>query len=180
MLRLHAVRPHRPPVSAQKFAASLRVPSEDYSPQEAAKALPRSEGRWERDGNHQKKAMKTNFQQIKLAPGLRVQSSNHQRKGRAFRSNPNTKGDINGDQRELFAVVWMAPAPRKFRLNAGDVIRLNGKLGRVIRVNECSAVIVINQHPRQFTTRFDRHVRFQPKPATLRISPNSEVQILNR
>ena len=54
------------------------MPSEDYSQQEAAKALTRCEGRWERDGNHQKKAMKTKSQNTKPAPGLRVQSSNHQ------------------------------------------------------------------------------------------------------
>ena len=41
-------------------------------------ALTTVEGRWERDGNHQKKAMKTKSTKSKLAPGLRVQSSNHQ------------------------------------------------------------------------------------------------------
>ena len=41
-------------------------------------ALPLCEGRWERDGNHQKKAMKTSRHTKTSAPGLRVQSSNHQ------------------------------------------------------------------------------------------------------
>lgn len=41
-------------------------------------ALTHCEGRWERDGNHQKKAMKTKSQKTQTAPGLRVQSSNHQ------------------------------------------------------------------------------------------------------
>ena len=41
-------------------------------------ALTTVEGRWERDGNHQKKAMNTKSHKSKSAPGLRVQSSNHQ------------------------------------------------------------------------------------------------------
>ena len=41
-------------------------------------ALTTVEGRWERDGNHQKKAMNTKSTKSKSAPGLRVQSSNHQ------------------------------------------------------------------------------------------------------
>ena len=41
-------------------------------------ALTTVEGRWERDGNHQKKAMKTKSTKSQSAPGLRVQSSNHQ------------------------------------------------------------------------------------------------------
>ena len=36
------------------------------------------EGRWERDGIHQKKAMKTKSHNTKSAPGLRDQSSIHQ------------------------------------------------------------------------------------------------------
>ena len=41
-------------------------------------ALTTVEGRWERDGNHQKKAMNTKSTKSQSAPGLRVQSSNHQ------------------------------------------------------------------------------------------------------
>ena len=41
-------------------------------------ALTTVEGRWERDGNHQKKAMNNKSTKSKSAPGLRVQSSNHQ------------------------------------------------------------------------------------------------------
>ena len=33
---------------------------------------------------------------------------------------------------------------------------------------------------REFTTRFDKPVRFQPQPAMFRISGNSEVEILYR
>jgi hypothetical protein len=37
------------------------------------------------------------------------------------------------------------------------------------------------QRPRrEFKTRFDKPVRFQPSPKTFRISPDSEVEILNR
>jgi hypothetical protein len=56
----------------------LPVPSEDHSRQEATKALTSVEGRWERDGIHQKKAMKTKSQNTKSKTGLRVRSSIHQ------------------------------------------------------------------------------------------------------
>jgi hypothetical protein len=56
----------------------LRAPSEAHFPLEATTRSTKDEGRWERDGNHQKKAMKTTSSKSKSAPGLRVQSSNHQ------------------------------------------------------------------------------------------------------
>ena len=79
-----------------------------------------------------------------------------------------------------FGLIWrLAEFP--FRLRAGDVIRLaDGKLCRVLRVNECAAVVIMNRPVRDFKTRFDKPVRFQPPPATFRISPQSEVPILNR
>ena len=40
--------------------------------------------------------------------------------------------------------------------------------------------ILMNRPVRRFTTRFDRPVSFQPKPAVARISPHSEVPVLNR
>ena len=81
-------------------------------------------------------------------------------------------------QAEFVGILWQ-PLQHPFRLHAGDVIRLNGRLGRVIRVNECAAVIVMNRPIRDFKTRFDKPVRFQPPPALFRISPQSEVEILN-
>lgn len=83
-------------------------------------------------------------------------------------------------QAEFFGLLWHTSPEHKFRLRAGDVIRIDGKLARVIRVNECAAVVVMNRQPRQFTTRFDRRVRFQPPPAQFRISSNSEIEILHR
>ncbi len=82
------------------------------------------------------------------------------------------------EQRE-FALLWR-PFPRLFRLRANDVIRLNGRLGRVIRVTECAAVVLLNQAAREFQTRFDKRVRIQPSPVLVRISPNTEKEILNR
>jgi hypothetical protein len=67
-----------------------------------------------------------------------------------------------------------------FRLRAGDLIDFAGQPCRVLRVSESSAVVAITKPPRQFTTRFDVRVQIQPKPAVVRISPNSEVPILNR
>jgi hypothetical protein len=79
-----------------------------------------------------------------------------------------------------FGILWQVDE-YPFRLRAGDVLRFaDGKLGRVIRVNECSAVVIMNRPVRDFKTRFDKPVRFQPPPRMFRISSNSESEILNR
>jgi len=67
-----------------------------------------------------------------------------------------------------------------FRLRPGDSIHYAGQRCQVIRVTDCSAVVAIARPPRQFTTIFGQCVRIQPKPALVRISPDSEVPILNR
>jgi len=67
-----------------------------------------------------------------------------------------------------------------FRLRAGDLIRYEGKPCRVLRVTESSAVVAVTKPAREFTTLFGVRVRIQPKPALVRISPESEVPILNR
>ena len=85
----------------------------------------------------------------------------------------------NHEQGELFGLIWR-PFGAKSRLRVNDIIRMGDKLCRVIRVNECAAVVLINQSPREFKTRFDQPVRFQPAPATVRISVNSDTEILNR
>jgi hypothetical protein len=82
------------------------------------------------------------------------------------------------EQRQ-FALVWR-PFRHPFRLRVNDVVRIDGRLCRVIRVTECAAVLLMNPPLREFTTRFDRHVRFQPRPVTFRISANSPMEILNR
>jgi hypothetical protein len=87
-----------------------------------------------------------------------------------------THADFN--QKE-FGIVWQLLI-YPFRLRAGDIFRFNGRLCRVIRVNDCAAVAIMNRPVRDFKTRFDKPVRFQPPPARFLISPNSEVQILNR
>jgi hypothetical protein len=81
-------------------------------------------------------------------------------------------------QAELVGILWQ-PLRHPFRLHAGDVFRFNGRLCRVLRVNESAAVVIMNRPVREFNTRFDKHVRFQPSPAVFRISPESEVEILN-
>ncbi len=65
-------------------------------------------------------------------------------------------------------------------LRAGDVIRYAGQTCNVLRVSDCAAVVAITRQPREFTTLFGVRVRIQPKPALVRISSESEVQILNR
>ena len=84
-----------------------------------------------------------------------------------------------GQQAELSGLVT-PHREQPFRLRVNDIIRIDGRLCRVIRVNECAAVVLMNRPPRQFKTRFDRLVRFQPKPVMFRISANSEVEVLNR
>jgi hypothetical protein len=75
------------------------------------------------------------------------------------------------DQGDLFGLLLHRRHP--FRLRANDVIRIDGKLGWVIRVNECAAVVLVNRRAREFTTRFDKRVRIQPSPVTFRISANT-------
>jgi hypothetical protein len=85
----------------------------------------------------------------------------------------------NPNQTEFVGILWQ-PLQQPFRLRAGDVIRFDDRLCRVLRVNECSAVILMNRPVRDFKTRFDQPVHFQPPPALFRISPNAEAEILNR
>ena len=81
-------------------------------------------------------------------------------------------------QAEFVGIIWQ-PLQHPFRLHAGDVIRFDGRLCRVVRVSESEAVVIMNRPIRVFKTRFDKPVRFQPPPARFYISPNSEVEILN-
>lgn len=85
----------------------------------------------------------------------------------------------SGEQSELLGLVWRR-AEHPFRLRVNDVIRLDGRLGLVIRVCESSAVVLLNRPARNFITRFDKQVRLQPSPITVHISANSEIEIVNR
>jgi hypothetical protein len=78
-----------------------------------------------------------------------------------------------------FGIIWQVDK-YPFRLRAGDVFRFDGRLCRVLRVNYSSALVIMNRPVRDFKTRFDKPVRFQPPPARFYISPQSEVTILNR
>ncbi len=80
-------------------------------------------------------------------------------------------------QTKFVGLIWQR-SPHPFRLQVGDVIRFNGRLCRVIRVNDCAAVILMNRPVREFKTRFDKPVRFHPPPTVFRISPQSEVEII--
>lgn len=77
-----------------------------------------------------------------------------------------------------FGIIWKQLV-YPFRLRAGDVIRYDNRLCRVIRVTECAAVVIMNRPTRDFKTRFDKPVRFTPPPALFRISANSSAEILN-
>jgi hypothetical protein len=92
---------------------------------------------------------------------------------------PGKKHNGHDPNQTEFGIIWQV-SKHPFRLRAGDVFPLNGKLCRVVRVNECAAVVIMNRPMRDFKTRFDKPVRFQPPPTLFRISPQSEVTILNR
>lgn len=81
-------------------------------------------------------------------------------------------------QGELFGLFWQKPDPWRLRVN--DVLRIDGRLGLVIRVNDCAAVVLMHRPARTFKTRFDKPVRFQQSPMTFRISTYSATEILNR
>ena len=87
-------------------------------------------------------------------------------------------GQIDPNQIEFGIILQLEKYP--FRLRAGDVIPYDGRLCLVIRVSESSALVLMNRPVRDFKTRFDKPVRFQPPPALFHISPNSEIPILNR
>ena len=83
-------------------------------------------------------------------------------------------------QTQFVCIIWWHLEPPATRLRAGDVIRVKNRLCRAIRVNDCAAVILMNRPPRVFMTRFHGPVRFEQPPAMFRISPDAEVEILNR
>ena len=67
-----------------------------------------------------------------------------------------------------------------FYLRAGDIVRFNGQPCQILSVNDCSAVVAVPRDPRTFTTIMGKTVTIQPSPKLERISPNSEIEILNR
>jgi len=67
-----------------------------------------------------------------------------------------------------------------FTLRAGDLVEYAGQRCRVLRVSDCAAVVAVVQKPRTITPRFGKPVTIQPSPKLERISPQSEIPILNR
>ena len=68
-------------------------------------------------------------------------------------------------------IIWWHRQAPATGLRPGDVIRIDNRLCRVIRVNDCASVVIMNRQPRVFKTRFDKPVRFEQPPAMFRISP---------
>ena len=92
---------------------------------------------------------------------------------------PNGKNGARDPNQDEFGIIWELSA-YPFKLRAGDVFKFNERLCRVIRVNYSSAVVIMSLPMREFKTRFDKPVRFQPPPKRFYISPDSEVTVLNR
>ena len=67
-----------------------------------------------------------------------------------------------------------------YTLRVGDLVEYAGQHCRVIRVNDSAAVVAVIQKPRTITPRFGQPVTIQPAPKLERISPHSEIPILNR
>ena len=67
-----------------------------------------------------------------------------------------------------------------YTLRPGDLVEYAGQPCRVLRVNECCAVVEVIQPKRTITPRFGKPVTIQPRPKLDRICPNSEIPILNR
>jgi hypothetical protein len=67
-----------------------------------------------------------------------------------------------------------------YTLRAGDVVRYAGQNCRIIRVSDCAAMVAVVKKPRTITPRFGQPVTIQPRPKLERISPQSEIPILNR
>ena len=67
-----------------------------------------------------------------------------------------------------------------YTLRPGDLVEYAGQPCRVLRVSDCAAVVEVIQKPRTITPRFAKPVTIQPAPKLDRISPQSEIPILNR
>jgi hypothetical protein len=126
---------------------------------------------------HKKKTMKTKFQNqtSRLQNRPEQLSTANPKSCKQRHSNRNF---FDPNQAEFGIILQLVPYP--FRLRAGDVIRYDNRLCRVIRVMESSAVVIMNRPIRDFKTRFDKRVRFTPPPALFHVSSNSEIPILNR
>jgi hypothetical protein len=92
---------------------------------------------------------------------------------------PNGKNGARDPNQDEFSLIWELTA-YPFKLRAGDVFQFEGRLCRILRVNHSSAVVIMSLPLREFKTRFDKPVRFQPAPKRFYISPDSEVAVLNR
>jgi len=87
---------------------------------------------------------------------------------------------MNTNAQQQVLLTPKPPLRHPFRLRVNDWVRIESKLGRVIRVTESAAVVLVKRPVREFTTLFNKHVRFRPPPAIVRISANAECEILNR
>lgn len=92
---------------------------------------------------------------------------------------PNGKNGVRDPNQNEFGIIRELSA-YPYKLRAGDVFKFNERLCRVVRVNYSSAVVIMSLPVREFKTRFDKPVRFQPPPKRFYISPDSEVTVLNR
>jgi hypothetical protein len=66
------------------------------------------------------------------------------------------------------------------RLKKGDIVEYKGLRCRVTRVSDCAAELAVPQSSREIITRDGRSGYVKGGVRTERISPNSEIPILNR
>jgi hypothetical protein len=163
------------PASGRFPQGAFVVPSEDYSHAPPCSAAFFDEGRQnETNRRTQKKTMKpaaqNNIERLKsrtelLDTGKRI---------------------VPPRRKDTFQLSFRLPqtpvlrTAGQFRLRTGDFVLFNGRICPVLHVNDCAAVISVSRHRREFTTLFGKSVSLRPKPRLIRISPNSEIPILNR
>lgn len=66
------------------------------------------------------------------------------------------------------------------RLRVGDKVDYYGAVGTIVRVSDCSADVSLPRQPREITTRDGETRTVLGAAQVIRISPNSELPILNR
>ena len=118
----------------------------------------------------------TQIKNERLKSQAELPGSNHTAHARA-RQSPTPQlilGRLFDAQNRRLKLRW------PFRLRAGDFVLFNNRICPVVCVNDCAAVIAVAQRSREFTTIFGKNVSLRPKPRFVRISPNSEIPILNR